>query len=40
MGAAVANRDKGIVSLTFAPDGDMMYAPACCGPRRITTFRS
>jgi len=27
MGAAVANRDKGIVSVTFAPDGDMMYAP-------------
>ncbi len=27
MGAALANKDKGIVSVTFSTDGDMMYAP-------------
>ena len=28
VGAALANRDRGIVSVTFQPDGDMMYAPS------------
>ena len=27
VGAALANRDKGILSVTFQPDGDLMYAP-------------
>jgi acetolactate synthase-1/2/3 large subunit len=27
MGAALANKNKGIISVTFSPDGDMMYAP-------------
>ena len=27
VGAALANKDKGIISVTFQPDGDMMYAP-------------
>jgi thiamine pyrophosphate-dependent acetolactate synthase large subunit-like protein len=27
VGAALANRDRGIISVTFQPDGDMMYAP-------------
>ncbi len=27
VGAALANRDKGIISVTFQSDGDMMYAP-------------
>jgi thiamine pyrophosphate-dependent acetolactate synthase large subunit-like protein len=27
VGAALANRDKGLLSVTFQPDGDMMYAP-------------
>jgi thiamine pyrophosphate-dependent acetolactate synthase large subunit-like protein len=27
VGAALANRDNGIISVTFQPDGDMMYAP-------------
>lgn len=27
VGAALANRDQGIISVTFQPDGDMMYAP-------------
>ena len=27
LGAALANKDKGIVTVTFQPDGDMMYAP-------------
>ncbi|HSQ03155.1 MAG TPA: thiamine pyrophosphate-binding protein [Burkholderiales bacterium] len=27
MGAALANRDKGILSVMFQPDGDMLYAP-------------
>jgi acetolactate synthase I/II/III large subunit len=28
VGAALANRDNGIISVTFQPDGDMMYAPS------------
>lgn len=28
VGAALANRDRGIISVTFQPDGDMMYAPS------------
>jgi thiamine pyrophosphate-dependent acetolactate synthase large subunit-like protein len=27
MGAALANKDKGIVTVTIQPDGDLMYAP-------------
>lgn len=27
MGAALANKDKGIISVTFSTDGDMLYAP-------------
>ena len=27
MGAALANKDKGIISVTMQPDGDMLYAP-------------
>ncbi|HWI14084.1 MAG TPA: thiamine pyrophosphate-binding protein [Burkholderiales bacterium] len=27
VGAALANRDRGIMSVTFQPDGDLMYAP-------------
>ena len=27
VGAALANRDRGILSVTFQPDGDLMYAP-------------
>ena len=27
IGAALANKEKGIISVTFQPDGDMMYAP-------------
>ena len=27
LGAALANKDKGIITVTFQPDGDMMYAP-------------
>ncbi len=27
VGAALANKDKGIISVTFQPDGDMLYAP-------------
>lgn len=27
IGAALANRDKGLLSVTFQPDGDLMYAP-------------
>jgi thiamine pyrophosphate-dependent acetolactate synthase large subunit-like protein len=27
IGAALANRDKGLFSVTFQPDGDLMYAP-------------
>ncbi len=27
VGAALANRDKGLLSVTFQPDGDMMYSP-------------
>src|SRR5271157_645169 len=27
VGAALANRDKGIVTVTFQPDGDLLYAP-------------
>ena len=27
VGAALGNRDKGILSVTFQPDGDLMYAP-------------
>ena len=27
VGAALANRDKGLLSVTFQPDGDLMYAP-------------
>ena len=27
IGAALANKEKGILSVTFQPDGDMMYAP-------------
>ena len=27
IGAALANRDRGILSVTFQPDGDLMYAP-------------
>jgi thiamine pyrophosphate-dependent acetolactate synthase large subunit-like protein len=27
VGAALANKDKGIISVTFSPDGDMLYAP-------------
>ena len=27
MGAALANKDQGIISVTFSTDGDMMYAP-------------
>jgi len=27
VGAALANKEKGIISVTFQPDGDMMYAP-------------
>jgi acetolactate synthase I/II/III large subunit len=27
VGAALANRDKGLLSVTFQPDGDLMYGP-------------
>jgi thiamine pyrophosphate-dependent acetolactate synthase large subunit-like protein len=27
VGAALANRDRGLLSVTFQPDGDLMYAP-------------
>ncbi|MEO7151925.1 MAG: thiamine pyrophosphate-binding protein, partial [Burkholderiaceae bacterium] len=27
VGAALANRDKGLLSVTFQPDGDLMYSP-------------
>ncbi|MEO5845494.1 MAG: thiamine pyrophosphate-dependent enzyme, partial [Caldimonas sp.] len=27
IGAALANRDKGLLSVTFQPDGDLMYSP-------------
>lgn len=27
IGAALANRDRGLLSVTFQPDGDLMYAP-------------
>ena len=27
VGAALANKEKGLISVTFQPDGDMMYAP-------------
>ena len=27
VGAALANKDKGILTVTFQPDGDLMYAP-------------
>ncbi len=27
IGAALANKEKGLLSVTFQPDGDMMYAP-------------
>ena len=27
VGAALANKEQGIISVTFQPDGDMMYAP-------------
>ena len=27
VGAALANRDKGILSVTIQPDGDLLYAP-------------
>lgn len=27
VGAALANRDKGLLSVSFQPDGDLMYAP-------------
>ncbi len=27
LGAALANKDKGIITVTFQPDGDMLYAP-------------
>ena len=27
IGAALANKDKGLLSVTFQPDGDLMYAP-------------
>ena len=27
VGAALANKDKGIITVTFQPDGDLMYAP-------------
>jgi acetolactate synthase-1/2/3 large subunit len=27
VGAALANRDKGLLSVTFQPDGDLLYAP-------------
>jgi acetolactate synthase-1/2/3 large subunit len=27
VGAALANKEKGLISITFQPDGDMMYAP-------------
>ena len=27
LGAALANKDKGLLSVTFQPDGDFMYAP-------------
>ena len=27
IGAALANRDRGVLSVTFQPDGDLMYAP-------------
>lgn len=27
VGAALANRDRGVLSVTFQPDGDLMYAP-------------
>jgi acetolactate synthase-1/2/3 large subunit len=27
IGAALANRDKGLLSVSFQPDGDLMYAP-------------
>jgi acetolactate synthase-1/2/3 large subunit len=27
VGAALANRDKGLLSVTFQPDGDALYAP-------------
>ena len=27
IGSALANRDKGLLSVTFQPDGDLMYAP-------------
>jgi acetolactate synthase I/II/III large subunit len=27
LGAALANKDKGVVTVTIQPDGDMMYAP-------------
>ena len=28
LGAALANRDRGILSVTFQPDGDLMYSPS------------
>ncbi len=27
VGAALANKDKGLISVTFQPDGDLLYAP-------------
>ena len=27
LGAALANKDKGLITVTFQPDGDMLYAP-------------
>ena len=39
VGAALANRKHGRLSVNIQCDGDLNYAPACCGPRRTTAFR-
>jgi len=39
VGAALANKSLGRMTVTFQPDGDLLYAPGACGPLRITKSR-
>ena len=38
VGAALANKKYGRLSINLQNDGDLMYCPQSCGPRRTTRF--
>ena len=39
LGAALANKPHGRLTVAFGGDGDFLFNPARCGPRRIIAFR-